>query len=147
MIPIILFFLCAYITSYAGFLLGRATREEHKEIYKKVLLFTEGLVLLFCITMFYITRHSSFIIVFFATFIFYALTYRKTFLQELSLSSIYTVTFLYVVDTDYAAIIAIPIIALFLRHSLIPFSTKRQIYSIAFTLLLYSIFSIIVKSF
>lgn len=145
MVNLFISYFISYILTLSGYLLGKSTTEEHKEIKKFILIARDSLILIFYILLLLIFHDSLWSIYFIILFIFFFVgkNYKdeiKEFHEIISFSSF---ILLENIKSEYSYIIIILIWALILEKSLEKFVLKKEIYSLVVLAIVYFIFSLI----
>ena len=137
-----LFYFSCFLTTLVGFLLGKATKEEHDEIKYFVRLTHLSLFLINIIFLIFLIQSkvltTFFIILTIITFYYKDYNLMIDFSYLLMLSNSF---FLYQV-TQHPYLIVLPIFSLVLANSVKDFNLKEQIYSFLLLFILYFILKV-----
>ncbi|MCA9486292.1 MAG: hypothetical protein H6500_01005 [Candidatus Woesearchaeota archaeon] len=128
------FFLSAYILSYGGFLLGKATQEEHKEIKKKILTFSHIFrIFVYLATFFFLFPLTKWTLLFLFPLSLYVALWKKEEARHLHdiilLSS--SLIFFSLFKSEYLVFTYFTVFALVFENSLRKFLVLREAYALA----------------
>ena len=153
---IIIIYFTSYLLTLCGYLLGRATKEEHKEIKKNVNYATNMIIIVTYISLFYVFRDNLLYILILCAFAILKLilvSYKKHLnnIHNINLNDIHnvglfaiTLTFCYkkfYFDEIYLALL--PMLVLILKNSFHEFKIKKEIHKVIIAIIFLIIFYII----
>lgn len=147
MINSLTFYLVGYVLTFTGFLLGKATREEHEEI-KRVTLTINRIFILLIYSCFFILIASSpisFGLLFFSLVIYFfsVMVFEK--LMILHNLIFYSVSFFVLMPfQEWIFLLSLPIIALGVENSFEKFKANEHRLEIIFLLVIYLILRVLV---
>ncbi len=152
MINFIYVFFLSYLFTLFGFLLGNATKEEHKEIKTKVLLFSEILfIFYYLIIVNLFSGNTILILILGVLFILHLIAkyiLKSTDLQEFYYLLILAISLIgfYKYSISNIYYILILIIVILLENSMKTFVLRKEIYSLITYAIVYFIYSILTIS-
>lgn len=136
----------SFIISLSGFLLGKSTLEEHKEIKKIVFIFNDILRIIVLIILIYFTYNTKYIYIISILVLIYIFSLKLKILRELidiillgfSLSFFYKIG-----DLTNIYYSLIPLFIIIIDNSFKKFNLKEFIYSFIIYLIIFILFSLI----
>ncbi len=131
-----------YISSFfllqLGFLLGKSTVAEHKEIKRYVLIISEIFKILFYMSLVYLFYDSLFIVLFLILFVFHIIS-KKT--QNFDLLNFHNIVLLalslLLINESYLFLVLILIFSIIFENSFRNFKFKEELYSFIFYIIIY----------
>lgn len=139
-----IFYTISYFLTYLGFLLGKATTEEHKEIKNIVFIYIDILLIIFYLFMFYLIGFNLNLIIFIISFILFLLSFKFKILRTLNDVFLFTITFcyFYLNKIDYLFLVLLPMFFLVLQNSFKKFDVKEVIYEVLILILVFMSYTI-----
>lgn len=147
MIPFIFTYFFSYFLTYSGFLLGRATVEEHLEIKKYVDIIKEILLIITYLSLFYIFSNNAIYLFIFALLIVLKIYthYNKNLfsdIHDVALFGISLVLFHKNLYIDEIYFTVLPIIILIFDNSYHKFHIKREGFKLLIAAIILVLFNI-----
>ena len=138
-------FFFSYILSYFGFLLGKATDEEHEEIKNYVNYFIDLLTFITYVIMFYYFFREAYVMFLFILLLAFRIYYKRNnlmiIIHNLILYS-FTFTFLNKFQFEAVYIALIPLLIIIFNKSFDKFHLKKEIYYLFLVFTIHLVFSI-----
>jgi hypothetical protein len=138
-------YISSFFLSQLGFLLGKSTLAEHKEIKKYTLFTSECFKLLFYASLVYLFYDSYLIILFLILFAFHIISKRYNNSDLLNFHNILLLSLsLLLIYKSYLFLVLILIFSIIIENSFREFRLKEELYSLIFYVIIYLLFGIIV---
>ena len=128
----------SYFLSFTGYLLGKATEEEHKEIKNYVRYIIEGLIFITYIIAFYLFRNSLIAFFFVVLLILKLLSFKFKIYNLKGFHNVLLFGFsMLYFRGDYIYFSFLPLMAIFFEKSFLKFNWHREAYEFLFLIIVY----------
>lgn len=143
---IALVYFISYLLSYLGYFLGNSTKEEHEEIKKYAILFSNILLFIFFGFSIYFLLGSWYILIPFSLLLLKLLSIvKKKYLQEVSDVLTFSLGFFIVFwfFSEYSYLFLLVMFYLLIKRSFESFHFKRDLYEFITMIILFTIFLVL----
>jgi len=139
-----LVFVISYFLSLGGYLLGKSTKEELKEIKSKIKLTFNFLIFLSYIYLVYLVYKNIFELFFLIILIIiFYLSFRNNLIEPFHHVAFLTFSFIIFNSNSQLELFLIPIFSIFLYHSIEKWEIKNEVYKAILSLICFFFFSVV----